>query len=87
MVPALRNSSGYDIRNDADDVYLLLSRANYTGLKQAFLRLTGPIPLLPDWSYGTWFTEWHNYSQAVAEAHATRQRRQWASDDRRRRSQ
>jgi hypothetical protein len=73
-VPALRNSSGYDIRNDADDVYLLLSRANYTGLKQAFLRLTGPIPLLPDWSYGTWFTEWHNYSQAVAEAEMQRWR-------------
>jgi hypothetical protein len=71
---ALHNTSGYDIRNDADDVYLLLSRANYTRLKQDFLRLTGPIPLLPDWSYGIWFTEWHGYTQSVAEAEMQRWR-------------
>ena len=114
MAPALASTSGYDIRNDADDVYLFLSRANYTALKLAcspglrigpapaaimalaslgleiflfsgdfgwdsvplfnsvsgqklseggprpgrrFTALTGPVPLLPDWAFGAWFTE------------------------------
>jgi hypothetical protein len=72
VAPALANTSGYDIRNDADDVYLFLTRANYTGLKLAFTAVTGPVPLLPDWAFGAWFTEWHNYSQSVAEAEQRR---------------
>ena len=66
--PALANTSGYDTRNDADDVYLFVVAGNYTRLKVEFLGLTGPVPRLPDWAFGTWFTEWHNYSQAAAEA-------------------
>ena len=67
MSPELQNTSGYDIRNQADDVYLFISAANFTRLKRDFIALTGPVPRLPDWAFGTWFTEWHNYSQAVAE--------------------
>ena len=70
------NTSGYDIRNDADDVYLFVVRGDYTALKTAYVALTGPVPLLPDWAFGTWFTEWHNYSQAVAEA----EQRRWRTD-------
>ena len=73
---ALANTSGYDIRNDADDVYLFLTHANYTQLKLDFLALTGPIPLLPDWAFGPWFTEWHNYSQAEAQA----EQRRWQTE-------
>ena len=75
--PALKNTSGYDIRNDADDVYLFVARRgndSYTRLTANFLKLTGPVPLLPDYAFGTWFTEWHNYSQAVAEAEIMRWR-------------
>ena len=70
------NTSGYDIRNDADDIYLFVVRGDYTALKTAYVALTGPVPLLPDWAFGTWFTEWHNYSQAVAEA----EQRRWRTD-------
>lgn len=72
--PELRNSSGYDIRNDADDIYLFIPAANYTRLKRDFIALTGAVPRLPDWAFGTWFTEWHNYSQADAEAEMLRWR-------------
>ena len=66
--PELANTSGYDVRNDADDVYLFVPRGNFTQLKKDFIALTGPVPRLPDFAFGTWFTEWHNYSQAVAQA-------------------
>ena len=65
--PQLQNTSGYDIRNDADDIYIFIAKGNYTRLKRDFIALTGPVPRLPDWAFGTWFTEWHNYSQVDAE--------------------
>eukprot|EP01043_Picozoa_sp_COSAG02_P041866 COSAG02_NODE_3510_length_6633_cov_16.397766_4_plen_767_part_00 len=70
----LQNTSGYDIRNDADDIYLFIPSGNYTRLKRDFIALTGRVPRLPDWAFGTWFTEWHNYSQVVAEEEMLRWR-------------
>jgi hypothetical protein len=70
--PALRNRSGYDARNDADDVYLFIppltateppARSSSADMKHAYsalrsdvLALTGEVPRLPDWAFGTWFT-------------------------------
>ena len=49
----LANTSGYDIRGDSDDLYLLVVRgANFTRLKADFLHLTGPVPRLPDYALG-----------------------------------
>ena len=65
VAPELANTSGYDIRNDADDVYLIIVKDNnFTGLKHDFLTLTGPVPRLPDYALGIWFTEWSNYTSA-----------------------
>ena len=36
----------------------------YASLRRDVLALTGPIPLLPDYAYGLWFTWYHNYTQA-----------------------
>jgi len=33
-------------------------------LRTELLKLTGAIPLLPDYAMGTWFTWYHNYTAA-----------------------
>ena len=40
------------------------------------LQLAGPTPLLPDYSYGTWFTYWHQYSEDEAKGEVER----WETD-------
>ena len=40
----------------------------YQDFRAEFLKLTGATPLLPDYAFGTWYTWWHNYTQAEAEA-------------------
>jgi hypothetical protein len=40
--------------------------------RRDFLTLTGPIPLLPDYAYGTWFTYWHQYSEDEAKGEVQR---------------
>ena len=42
-----------------------------------FLKLTGPVPLLPDYAYGTWFTYWHQYTEDEAKGEIER----WNTDD------
>lgn len=49
----------------------------YAGLRSEYLRLTGPIPSLPDQAFGTWFSWYHPYTQAEAETDIKR----WRSDD------
>lgn len=39
-------------------------------------QLAGPTPLLPDYAYGTWFTYWHQYTEAEAKGEVER----WQSD-------
>eukprot|EP00927_Polykrikos_kofoidii_P053071 TRINITY_DN4720_c0_g1_i1.p1 TRINITY_DN4720_c0_g1~~TRINITY_DN4720_c0_g1_i1.p1 ORF type:complete len:830 (+),score=68.35 TRINITY_DN4720_c0_g1_i1:117-2492(+) len=71
--PALRQSNGFDFRNNVDgDTYVFLlgkTLEDWTASRMEFLKLMGPCPLLPDYAYGTWFTRWHNYTQkeAIAE--------------------
>jgi hypothetical protein len=52
------------------------SGSGYTAFRREFLQLTGATPLLPDFAFGTWFTWWHNYTQAEAEREVVR----WATD-------
>lgn len=77
--PALSNTSGYDVRNQADDIYMFIRNNNpnhdYIWMKKKFLDLVGHTPLLPDWAFGTWFTEWHSYHQNEAEVELAR----WAA--------
>eukprot|EP00929_Paragymnodinium_shiwhaense_P061784 TRINITY_DN30879_c0_g1_i1.p1 TRINITY_DN30879_c0_g1~~TRINITY_DN30879_c0_g1_i1.p1 ORF type:complete len:772 (-),score=157.04 TRINITY_DN30879_c0_g1_i1:278-2593(-) len=67
----LRATNGFDFRNNVDwDVYVFLlgdSMETWSASRQEFLKLTGPVPLLPDYAYGTWFTRWYNYTQKEAE--------------------
>ena len=56
------NTSGFDLTNNALDVYVFLpasvdeARYGYAGLRSEFLQLTGAIPPLPNEAFGTWFS-------------------------------
>ena len=39
------------------------------------MALAGATPLLPNWAYGTWFTWWHQYTEAEAKDDVAR----WAA--------
>ena len=60
------NTSGFDLTNHADDLYLFLSPANHAeglaGIRSEYLALSGHIPLLPKWAFGLWFT-WCTYTR------------------------
>ncbi len=79
--PSLRNTSGFDTRNNAADVYIFLPGAseeyNYEDLRSEYLKLTGPIPALPNEAFGTWFSWYHAYNQSAAESDI----RRWRADD------
>ena len=68
--PVLRGTNGYDFRNGvAGDVYVFLlgsDLGSWFSSRGEFLRLTGPTPQLPDYAYGTWFTNWEQYTQERA---------------------
>merc|ERR1740138_544494 len=73
-------NNGYDFSNDVDgDTYVFLMGKGIEGWNAArmeFLQLTGPVPLIPDWGFGTWFTWWHFYTEDVAKSEVQR----WIDD-------
>ena len=74
--PSLQPTSGYDFQNRVGgDLYIFLlggSLGEWWASREEFLRLTGPTPLLPDYAYGTWFTRWHQYTEAEVKAEVGR---------------
>lgn len=69
--PSLTKTNGFDFTNNVDgDTYVFLlgsTLQSWSAARAEFLQLTGPCPLIPDYAYGTWFTRWHNYTQAEAQ--------------------
>ena len=57
----LRPTSGYDFSNGvSEDFYIFLlggSLNEWWNSRAEFLQLTGPVPPLPNYAYGTWFTQ------------------------------
>ena len=75
------STNGYDYTNDvAGDTYLFLfpdkALASWFHSRQELLTLTGPVPLLPDYAFGTWFTYWTQYTEDVAKSEVER----WKND-------
>lgn len=66
------STHGYDFTNNVNgDTYIFLlgnSVADWEASRKEFLQLTGPVPLLPDYAYGTWFTWWHSYTEEEAKS-------------------
>ena len=61
-------NSGSDTKNNDSPSDLNSWHAS----RRDFLTLTGPVPLLPDYAYGTWFTYWHQYSEDEAKGEVQR---------------
>lgn len=60
-------NSGWDLRNDAPDVYVFFPAASgYGKFRADFLRLTGGIPLVPLYALGLWYSRYHPYGEETA---------------------
>lgn len=60
------HTSGWDLNNDAPDVYVFVPRGNYFQLRSDFLKLTGPSEMPPLFAFGAFDSRWHDYSEATA---------------------
>ena len=47
--------SNFDVLNNAPDLYLFLASTSFAAMRAEFLKLTGPVPVLPAWAFGLWF--------------------------------
>lgn len=63
---ALPATSGWDITNPARDVYAFLPVGDHARFRAEFLRLTGPIPIPPLYTFGLWTSRWHPYTEQTA---------------------
>ncbi|HEV2327222.1 MAG TPA: TIM-barrel domain-containing protein [Verrucomicrobiae bacterium] len=59
-------TSGWDLDNDAPDVYVFVPQGNYFQLRADFLNLTGPSEMPPLYAFGAFDSRWHDYSEATA---------------------
>ena len=59
-------TSGWDLDNDAPDVYVFVPGGNYFELRKDFLKLTGPSEMPPLFVFGAFDSRWHDYSEATA---------------------
>ncbi len=59
--------SGWDLTNSAPDLYVFFPRASgYEQFRADFIRLTGPVPMLPLFAFGLWYSRYHAYSEETA---------------------
>ena len=58
-------TSGYDVGNDAPDLYLFVTKDPQI-LRREFLRLTGPVPLVPRYTFGFWDSLYYAYTEKTA---------------------
>jgi hypothetical protein len=63
---ALPETSGWDLGNDAPDVYVFIPHGDYRQLRRDFLKLTGPTEMAPLFAFGTFDSRWYDYSEATA---------------------
>jgi len=56
-------TSGWDVSNPAQDVYLFLPQpGDYAAFRREFLKLTGPVPMPPLFAFGLWFSRYWPYT-------------------------
>jgi hypothetical protein len=71
LTPAPANAKlpatcGWDLQNDAPDVYVFLPGGDYRQLRKDFLKLTGPTEMPPRFLFGAFDSRWFDYSEATA---------------------
>ncbi|MFW5697022.1 MAG: TIM-barrel domain-containing protein [Fimbriimonadaceae bacterium] len=63
--PALLETSGWDLRNEARDLYVIVA-PDAKALWDDFLALTGPVPMPPKYVFGLWHSRYHPYTEQDA---------------------
>jgi alpha-glucosidase (family GH31 glycosyl hydrolase) len=64
--PAPMANAGWDLNNEAPDVYVFVPRGDYRQLRQDFLKLTGPTEMPPLFMFGAFDSRWFDYGEATA---------------------
>ncbi len=57
---------GWDLSNNAPDVYVFIPQENYFLLREDFLKLTGPTEMPPLFAFGAFDSRWYDYSETTA---------------------
>ena len=57
---------GWDLGNNAPDVYVFLPGGDYRRLRNDFLKLTGPTEMMPLYAFGAFDSRWYDYSETTA---------------------
>ena len=60
------SNGGWDLGNDAPDVYVFVPGGDYRQLRKDFLKLTGPTEMPPLFAFGAFDSRWYDYSEATA---------------------
>ena len=64
--PSPATNGGWDLSNDAPDVYVFVPHGDYKQLRSDFLKLTEPSEMPPLYAFGAWDSRWYDYSEATA---------------------
>ncbi|HOA32130.1 MAG TPA: glycoside hydrolase family 31 protein, partial [Clostridia bacterium] len=59
-------NNGWDLNNDADDVYVFLPKGEYRTLRLDFINLTGRTDMIPMYALGNWESKYYPYSDKTA---------------------
>jgi len=59
-------AGGWDLSNNAPDVYVFVPGGDYRRLRSDFLKLTGPTEMPPLFALGAFDSRWYDYSEATA---------------------
>jgi hypothetical protein len=63
---APEQDGGWDLKNDAPDIYVFVPRGDYFQLRRDFLTLTGPTEMPPLFAFGAFDSRWFDYSESTA---------------------
>ena len=70
LTPAPANSRlpdcGWDLGNNAPDVYVFVPGGDYFTLRKDFLKLTGPTEMPPLFALGAFDSRWYDYTETTA---------------------
>ena len=64
--PMRPSDGGWDLNNDAPDIYVFVPGGDYRRLRSDFLKLTGPTEMPPLFALGAFDSRWFDYSEATA---------------------
>ena len=55
-------TNGWDLSNNAQDIYVFLPDGNGKKLREDYIKLTGRSELIPLYALGGWYSRWYPYS-------------------------